>query len=221
MTDQPGAPDSFVRALGDPDASVRLAAAMQAGMAPGSERVAALVARCSVEPDFYVRDMLTWALIQHDHQQVIAEVLPELHSPVGQARAQALHTLSKVRDPSVWPSITPDLLDDPDDDVARTAWRAAAGLAPVEQRPWLAERLGSQWARGGRDVRLSLSQALCSLGEPALPVIEQAMTSDDDEIRLHALATRRIFDDPDLAFDSAMEEARRVHTLRGAPLVDD
>ena len=193
---------------------------MLAGMAPSPEYVDPLVERCAVEPDFYVRDMLTWALIQHDHGDVITRVLPQLDSPVAQARAQALHTLSKVGDAGTWPAITPDLLDDEDDDVARTAWRAAAGLVPDQAKEWLATRLAAQFGRGGREVRLSLSQALCSLGNDALPVIEQAMGSADDDVRLHALTTKRILDDPDLAFDTALEQAKRVHTLRGAPLMD-
>ena len=215
------ATDRLARALADPSDSVRLQAALQAGMSPSPDYVDLLVARCALEPDFYVRDMLTWALIQHDRQQVIGRVLPELDSPVAQARAQALHTLSKVGDTSVWPAITPALLDDPDDDVARTAWRAAAGLVPDESRAWLAETLAAHFGRGGRDVRLSLSQALGALGEAALPAIELATTSDNDEVRLHALATRRILAHPDLAFDTALEQATRTHTLRGAPLIGD
>lgn len=194
---------------------------MQAGMSPSREYVEPLVERCGLEPDFYVRDMLTWSLIQHDHDQVIARVLPELGSPVAQARAQALHTLSKIGNAEVWPAITPALLEDPSDDVARTAWRAAAGLVPPESRPWLAERLATQWGRGGRDVRLSLSQSLCALGDDSLPVIEQAIASDNDEVRLHALTTKRILHDPDLAFDIALEQARRIYALRGAPRIND
>ncbi|MBI1350587.1 MAG: HEAT repeat domain-containing protein [Actinomycetales bacterium] len=212
---------SAVRALSDPDASVRLRAALQAGLTPSPEQVDALIDRCAVEPDFYVRDMLTWALIQHDHHQVVARLLPELQSPVPQARAQALHTFSKIGDASVWPSITPSLLADEDDDVARTAWRAAAALVPTGSRGWLAELLASQWGRGDRDVRLSLSQAIASLGDAALPVVEQATTSEDDEVRWHAMATQRIIDDPDLAFDRALEDAKRMHTLRGAPLIPE
>jgi HEAT repeat protein len=213
--------EGLVRALADPSDSVRLRAAMQAGRDPSPEYVEPLVERCAVEPDFYVRDMLTWALTQHDHQQVIADVLPELDSPVAQARAQALHTLSKVGDPEVWTAITPALLEDADDDVARTAWRAAAGLVPAESRPWLAEVLATQWGRGGREVRLSLSQALCSLGDASMPVINRAMVATDDEVRWHATATKSLLENPDLAFDTALEQAKRTHTLRGAPLVDD
>ena len=215
-------PDAaLIQALTDPEESVRLRAAMQAGREPSPDYVEPLVARCGVEPDFYVRDMLTWALIQHDHEYVIARVLPELDSPVAQARAQALHTLSKVGEPRVWDAITPELLADADDDVARTAWRAAAGLVPAESRSWLAEVLATQWGRGGRDVQLSLSQALCSLGEAALPVINRAVVATDDEVRVHAEATKSILENPDLAFDSALERAKRTHTLRGAPLVND
>ena len=208
-------------ALSDPSESVRLRAAMQAGMSPAPEYVGLLVERCAVEPDFYVRDMLTWALIQHDHQRVIAAVLPELDSPVAQARAQALHTLSKVGDARVWPAISPALLDDPDDEVARTAWRTAAALAPAEARPWLAERLATQWGRGGRDVQLSLSRALCALGEDALPVIDRAIASESEGVRLHALATRQLLANPDMSFDTALEHAKRVHALRGAPLIGE
>ncbi|MBK9739999.1 MAG: HEAT repeat domain-containing protein [Actinobacteria bacterium] len=212
--------ESLSRILNGATDSVRLQAAMQAGMAPSAEYINPLVERCGVEPDFFVRDMLTWALIQHDHDQVIARVLPELDSPVAQARAQALHTLSKVGDTRTWPAITTALLADGDDEVARTAWRTAAGLVPDQSKEWLAERLAAQFGRGGRDVRLSLSQALCSLGQDSLPVIEQAMRSDHDQVRLHALTTKRILDDPDLAFDTALEQAKRVHTLRGAPLME-
>lgn len=208
-------------ALSDPSESVRLRAAMQAGMSPAPEYVGLLVERCAVEPDFYVRDMLTWALIQHDHQRVIAMVLPELHSPVSQARAQALHTLSKVGDAGVWPAIGPALLEDPADEVARTAWRTAAALAPAKSRPWLAERLATQWGRGGRDVQLSLSRALCALGEDALPVIDRAIASDSEGVRLHALATRQLLANPDMSFDTALEHAKRVHALRGAPLIGE
>ncbi len=46
--------------------SVRLAAALSAGCRPLREYVGVLVERCGVEPDFFVRDMLTWALIRND-----------------------------------------------------------------------------------------------------------------------------------------------------------
>lgn len=217
-----GEQGAVVRGLSHPNESVRLRAALRAGSAPGPDFIDPLIERCAIEPNFFVRDMLTWALIQQsDRERVTACLLPQLASPVDQARAQALHTLSKIGDPATWPAITADLLADPDDDVARTAWRAAAVLVPPGSRGWLAENLGMHWARGDRDVRLSLSQALVSLGDVALPVVVRAMTSDDDEVRWHARATKLIIDDPDLAFDSALKEARRLDAMRGAPTPEE
>ena len=176
--------------------------------------------RCAVEPDFFVRDMLSWALIRNDRATVTDRLLAELASATPQARSQALHTLSKVADPAVWPAITSDLLFDADDDVARAAWRTAAGLVPEANRARLAADLATQLGRGGRETRLSLSRALAMLGDAALPVLAQADTSTNEAVRAHAAATLRLIEDPDAAFDDAVQEATRARTLRGAPLVN-
>lgn len=52
-------------ALEDGRASVRLRAAMAVGTTPDPRFVDKLVERCAVEPEFFVRDMLTWALTRH------------------------------------------------------------------------------------------------------------------------------------------------------------
>lgn len=206
-----------MRALVAEDESVRLRAAMQAGTHPDPTYVDTLIERNGVEPDFFVRDMITWALINHDHDQVIDRLLPELYSLNEQARAQAMHTISKLGETRLWPAITDDLLTDPGDWVARTAWRAAAALVPAGQEADLAERMSSQWGRGDREVQLSFSQAMISLGEAALPEIERAMAAEDEATRVHARATRRLIENPKLAFDSAVEQAKPTDALNGAP----
>ncbi len=208
----------LVAALDSTDVSVRLAAALNAGSRPLPDYVEALVERCAIEPDFFVRDMLSWALIRNDRAVVVDRLLAELASTSPQARSQALHTLSKVADPEVWPAITSDLLLD-DDDVARAAWRTAASLVPEAGRGRLAQDLATQLGRGGRDVRLSLSRALAMLTDAAMPVLTRARQSTDEQVSEHALATLRLIEDPDAAFDAAVEEAKRARTLRGAPMV--
>jgi hypothetical protein len=52
----------LIAALAAGDESTRLKAALAIGSNPEPGLVDALVARCAIEPDFYVRDMLTWAL---------------------------------------------------------------------------------------------------------------------------------------------------------------
>jgi HEAT repeat protein len=180
-----------------PEASVRLRVAMAAGTHPDPQQIEVLMARCAVEPDFTVREMLTWALIRHDPEVTVGRLIRELRSEVSQARSQALHTLSKIGDPRAWPAITRDLLVGPDETVARAAWRTAAGLAPPDERPALAELLAIQFGRGGRDVQLSLCRALAMLGDVALPVVQRARVDPRPEIRAHAIATERLIRDPE------------------------
>lgn len=129
--DTPLGVQEVIAALSSSQPSKRLTAAMGAGTSPMKDYVSALVERCAVESDFFVRDMLTWALIQHDPDTVLDRLLPELTSPVARARSQALHTLSKLGDARAWPAIGRELLFDADEEVARAAWRTAAGLVPA------------------------------------------------------------------------------------------
>lgn len=195
-------------------ASSRLKAALAMGSNPDPSQIDTLMARCAVEPDFYVRDMLTWALTRHPPQFVVPKLLAELRSAVAQARSQALHTLSKIRDPRTWAAISPSLLRDADDEVARSAWRAAVMLVPEEQKRQLAEQLATQFGRGDRQVQLSLSRALLALGAEAIePVLRTAMAADTAEVRAHAAATERLLRDPDGSFAPDIDEARRTFAL--------
>lgn len=195
-------------------ASARLKAVLAMGSNPDPALIDTLVARCATEPDFYVRDMLTWALTRHPSQLVVPKLLVELHSNVAQARSQALHTLSKIKDASTWSAITPSLLRDADDEVAKSAWRAAAILAPESQKKDLAEQLASQLGRGDRQVQLSLSRALLSLGAAAVePVLRIAMAGDNPVLRAHAAATERLLHNPDGAFALDIDEAKRMFAI--------
>lgn len=212
----PRAEQDVVPGLGAAAASTRLRAALAAGTRPAPGQVPALVARCAVEPDFQVREMLTWALVRHGADLTVEPLVRELTSTVPQARSQALHTLSKIGDPRAWPAVTA-LLRDPDDEVARAAWRAAAALAPDDGRRALATALVSQLGRGSRDVRLSLSRALVALGDAATDALEQALAERRGDAREHAVATQRLVADPDEGFDAAVDEARRVVALAASP----
>lgn len=167
------------RALDDGRSSVRLRAALAVGTAPDPRYVGKLVERCAVEPEFFVRDMLTWALTRHPVAVTLPALLREVGSQRAQARSQALHTLSKIGDRRAWPAITPRLLADPDDEVARSAWRAAVLLVPEGEEAALATALTAQLGRGGRETRLSLSRALVALGEAAEAALREAATAPD------------------------------------------
>ncbi|MCT9142367.1 HEAT repeat domain-containing protein [Streptomyces violarus] len=206
-------PMRALQGLENRDSSVRLQAALAAGTTPDPRFVDKLIERCAIEPEFYVRDMLTWALTRHSSSMTVPRLIDELRAERTQARSQALHTLSKIGDRRAWPAITRALLTDPDDEVARSAWRAAVVLVPEGEEPGLAGVLAAQLGRGERETRSSLSRALIALGEPITPALRAAMTDPDPRVRQHAIATERLWRDPDAGFESAIEEAKRVVAL--------
>lgn len=200
-------------ALDAGSSSARLQAVLAIGTQADPGFVDALVARCAIEPDFFVRDMLTWALTRLPSEVTVPRLREELRSERAQVRSQALHTLSKIGDGNAWAAITRSLLHDADDEVARSAWRAAVILVPAGERGGLAVELAAQLGRGDRDVRLSLSRALVALGEVIVPALRSGLASDDPTVRAHARATRLLLHDPDAGFDHAVDEAKRIVAL--------
>ncbi|MGC4803499.1 HEAT repeat domain-containing protein [Micromonospora sp. DT233] len=209
-----------LRGLASDDPSVRLRAALAIGTAPDPRCVDPLVERCAVEPDFQVREMLTWALLRHEPSLTVPKLIAELRAERTQARSQALHTLSKIGDRRAWPAITRELLTDADDEVARTAWRAAVALVPEGEELGLAEVLATQLGRGERETQLSLSRALVALGEPVVPLLDAATASPDPQVRRHAAATERLLRDPDAGFDASIEQAQRIVALGSLGALD-
>ncbi|QWB26954.1 MULTISPECIES: HEAT repeat domain-containing protein [Streptomyces] len=206
-------PMPALRGLEDNGSSVRLRAALAAGTTPDPRFVDKLVERCAIEPEFSVREMLTWALTRHSSSLTVPRLIDELRAERPQARSQALHTLSKIGDRRAWPAITRALLTDPDDEVARSAWRAAVVLVPEGEAAGLAGVLAAQLGRGEHETQLSLSRALIALGEVIMPTLHAGMTDADPRVRQHAIATERLWRDPDAGFGFAIEEAKRVVAL--------
>ncbi|MFJ4539347.1 HEAT repeat domain-containing protein [Streptomyces tibetensis] len=203
----------MTNALGAEDSSIRLQAALAVGSNPDPVFLETLVERCAVEPDFFVRDMLSWALTRLPPEVTLPRIRQELDSERPRARSQALHTLSKIGDRSTWAWITRDMLRDADDEVARTAWRVAVVLVPEDEEKGLAADLVLQLGRGGRDVQLSLSRALVDLGDVIEPSLERAAGSSDPAVAAHARATELLRLNPETGFDAALDEAKRVVAL--------
>ncbi|WP_206186696.1 HEAT repeat domain-containing protein [Williamsia sp. 1135] len=197
-------------ALSAPNSSIRLRAALAAGTTPDPSFVQVLVERCAIEPDFFVRDMLTWALTRHSVELTVPTLLTELHSNTPQARSQSLHTLSKIADKNLWRSIPKSLLHDADDEVARAAWRTAVVLVPHDEENDLAGELITELGRGDRDMKRSLSRALIALSDAISPLLNTATTSNEPAIRAHARATERLLADPESEFTITADDAKRI-----------
>jgi HEAT repeat protein len=168
------------------DQSIRLKAALAAGTYPDPAHIDLLVTQCAHEPDFFVRDTLSWALMRHDIPAVVERLKSELNSGIVQARSQALHTLSKIGDKSYYSLITREHLLEAEDKVAVTAWRSASFLAPESEQAALAEILVTQLGRGDSDLQFDLTRFLCLLGDCIVAPLTQATHSPSEEVRMHA-----------------------------------
>jgi HEAT repeat protein len=184
--------------LNSPDQSVRLKAALAAGTYPNPDQIKILIQQCASESDFFVRDTLSWALMRHDQKSVVDHLKIELNSENTQARSQALHTLSKIGDKENYVLITRELLLDPDDFVASTAWRSASVLVPEKDKPALVEVLISQLGRGDSDTQFGLTRFLCAIGQPIIAPLKQAAQSSDESIRTQAEFTLIRFQEMEL-----------------------
>ncbi len=184
--------------LNSPNQSVRLKAALAAGIYPNPDQIEILIVQCASESDFFVRDTLSWALMRHDQTSVVDQLKIELKSENSQARSQALHTLSKIGDKENYILITRDLLLDSDDFVASTAWRSASVLVPDADKQALAELLISQLGRGDSDTQFGLTRFLCAIGQPIVAPLVQAAQSADEIVRTHAEFTLIRFQEMEL-----------------------
>jgi hypothetical protein len=191
------------RGLDAASSPARLQAALRIGTSPDAADLDALIARCAVEPDFFVRDMLTWALTRLPADAVLPRLVVEVERGAPQARSQALHTLSKIADVSTYPTAVAAIADR-DDEVARAAWRAAVATVPADGTWALGELLAGQLERGDRGLQLSLSQAIVALGEAVVvPLLEPRIDEP------HAAETLRLLEDPHAGSQLAVETARR------------
>lgn len=212
--------ESLREAFTNPDASKRLNLAMNVGTFPSDSYIDVLVDQFLVETDFYVRDTLTWALLNQNREKVTQRIVAEINSPYPQMRSQCLHTLSKIGDPATWPAITRQHLTDPNDAIAKTAWRAAVILVPDWQVSELVEVLCTQLGRGDARTQLSLSKALLNLEEPALEALKQFLTDDKINVREHAEKTFRLHNDHVAEYVKSIEAAKRNESLTDAPTID-
>ena len=184
--------------LNSPNQSVRLQAALAAGTYPNPDQIEILISQCGNESDFFVRDTLSWALMRHDQKSVVEQLKIELKSENPQARSQALHTLSKIGDKENYDLITRDLLLDPDDFVASTAWRSASVLVADKDKQALVELLISQLGRGDSDIQFGLTRFLCAIGQPIVAPLMQAAQSAEEVVRTHAEFTLIRFQEMEL-----------------------
>lgn len=166
-----------LRAALSPDKQVRQRGAVRLGTLADPTVAGELVALLVSEQDPFVRETLTWAVVAQP-----GAALPHLLAALGgtdPSRAQVLHALSKIGDPSAVEHVGP-LVDDPDPAVAAKAWWVLGRTGLPASAPVLVERLGQQ---DDPEQRVALTRALEQLGAPAVPLVAEVLA---DETRPHA-----------------------------------
>ena len=186
--------------LDSSDQSVRLKAALAAGTYPELEYIDILVTQCAHEPDFFVRDTLSWALMRNDIPAVVERLKLELLSKNALAKSQAIHTLSKIGDKQNYFLITEEMMHDADDLVATTAWRAASVLVPEEEKTALVKILVTQLGRGDSDTQFALTRFLCAIGDEIVEPLTEAAKSDNEIVRTQAEFTLMRYREMQLEF---------------------
>lgn len=162
-----------------PDPQVRMRAALRLGTLADPTVAAELVALLVSEPDPFVRETLTWAVVRLSDVTV-----PHLVAALGgedPSRAHVLHALSKIQDPEVPEHVLP-LVDDPHPEVAAKAWWVLGRTGHAGSAPVLLGLLGRQDDEGRR----TLTRALEQLGAPAVPGLGEALSAEDPAVRRHA-----------------------------------
>lgn len=171
-----------LRAALDSDERVRLRGALRLGTLADEDTVPELVALLVGERDPFVLETLTWAVVARG-----AVAVPPLVAALEEhpdARAQVLHTLSKLQDPAAVVDVLP-WVDDEDPRVAAKAWWVIGRTGLPETAPVLVARLGQEDA----EQRSALSRALEQMGAPAAPLLGRVLLDPaaTQEVRRHAL----------------------------------
>ena len=188
-----GTPDAepTIDLLGDADAGVRLRAALEVGEARDADTAEALVERFGVEPDFQVREALTWAALRIA-DAAWPSVIELLSSPRWLARLQAAHTLGKLGRYDDGPHLVP-LISDPIDAVAARAYWAVAQTRNPRAIPALVGELG----RGDSEHRNSLTVALGLFGAVAVSAVVDRLRDRSAGVRRHAAEALSHMGSPD------------------------
>lgn len=172
--------EQALRAARHDDPSVRQRAALHLGTYGDDSIAGDLVDLLVTEPDFYVRETLTWAVVTR-----VAATYPLLIGALreaGRGRIQVLHALSKIREPRAVAEIIP-LAADPDDAVAAKAWWALGRTGTTGATRTLLDLLGDEDDFRRRELTRALEQA----GEAAVGGLAERLQQDPaPAVRQHA-----------------------------------
>ena len=162
------------------DKNVRIRAALELGAERRLDALPELIERLGCEPDFFVRENLTWAVVRMA-EEALPSLLALLEHPDAAARLQAVHTLGKIADPRATEALL-HVVNDPDDEVARRALFALGRVGSPQALTVLIAGLGHMDA----ERRNTLSTAIQGFGSAALAPLTSELQHEQAGVRAHA-----------------------------------
>ena len=171
-------------ALGDSDASVRLAAVTSLGGLQDPAAIAALAKALREDTDARVREAAAGALGEIDDNRAVPHLLDALKSERStRVRVKIVEALREIDDPSAVGGVSA-VLKDPSAEVRREAVEALGEFEDVAAIPALASMVRDDDVQ----VRRNVAQALSQFEESATVDPLTAMTKDRDaEVRANAI----------------------------------
>lgn len=163
--------------LRHPEAWVRFRAALES---PTTASLEELLDVLHGEPEPGVREVVTWAIVQHGPGAVDA-VVARLDDPDPAVRRQLAHVLGKLADPRGVPALE-GLLGDPDAEVAA---KAAFGLGQTGGTDAVAALVGALGSRGS-GLRAAVVGALGGLGAGVVDGVVARLSSGSAATRADA-----------------------------------
>ncbi|UQN09445.1 HEAT repeat domain-containing protein [Deinococcus sp. QL22] len=163
-----------------PDKNVRIRAALDLGAAQHRAALPTLIERLGCEPDFFVRENLTWAIVRMG-VEAVPPLLGLLEHSDAAVRLQSVHALSKLADP-VSVAALGQAVRDPDDEVARKAIFALGQLGHSGALSTLVAEVGHP----DNERRNTLSRALMEFRQDALFPLRELLQHPEARRRAHA-----------------------------------
>nr|WP_017593346.1 HEAT repeat domain-containing protein [Nocardiopsis potens] len=160
---------------------MRIAAALAIGRRAEAGLAHALAEALWAEPDFFVRETMTWAVTRLGEAALPAVVDAAGPGRPPGVRAQALHVLSKFADPETV-DVLLGYITDPDPAVARKSRWALGRIGEPRAVPHLVALLGAD----GDEERNALTDVVSEFGSGAVPSLVGALGADDRKVRRHA-----------------------------------
>jgi HEAT repeat protein len=166
--------------LTHPDRNVRSQAALALGKFGDSTAIDALLEALYTEPDFFVREDITWALVRMG-AEAIEPLIDLLKHESPEARHAAAHVLGKIGDKRAVKALIEALEDESIPVLTKSAF-SLGQMDAVESVSALTRLIGHE----DREVQTTITREIERFAETAFPLVVDLLKDERWQVREHA-----------------------------------